>query len=283
MSSDAAPSIGPASVTLLGRTHDDLVQLRRRWRAVPARAAMLLVHGIGEHSGRYEHVGAYFAANGIDVLAFDQRGFGRSGGRPAHVDRFEQFLDDVEDLLAERRRLSLPLILFGHSMGGLIVSRYLVDRRPRPDLAILSSPAIHAVVPRWQRLAVPVIGRLLPRLRLPSRIDPEALSRDPSVGRAYAADPLVLNRVSAGLGRALLSTMATTSVTLDRITTPTFVFHGADDALVPPSASEELERLPNVTRRVYPGLRHECLNEPEQKAVLTDIMAWLDEQLAVLN
>lgn len=278
---EAAP--GPAPTTDLAATRDGLTQLRRRWKARDARAAMLLVHGIGEHSGRYDHVGSFLASKGIDVLAFDTRGFGQSGGRRAHVDRFEQYLDDVEDLLAERRHLSLPVILFGHSLGGLIAARYLVTGRSRPDVTVLSSPALRAEVPAWQRVTAPIMGRLAPRLFVPSRIVGSLLSRDPEVGTVYASDPLVIGGATAGLGRAIFDAMATTSSALDRITIPTYVVHGGDDALVPPAASEAFEALPNVTRRVYDGLLHECFNEPERQTVLDDLAAWLDEQLAALD
>ena len=277
------PAEAPTSTTHLATTRDGSIQLRRQWPARSPRAALLLVHGMGEHSGRYEHVGAFLASKRIDVLAFDHRGFGQSGGRRGHVDTFEQYVDDVEDLLAERRRLSRPVILFGHSLGGLIVTRYLVQGRPRPDLAVLSSPALAADVPAWQRLAAPVVGRILPRVFLPNRIDEALLSRDPEVGRAYRDDPLVLGGATAGFGRQVLDAMASTAPALDRITVPTYVFHGRGDALVPPSASEAFEALPNVTRRVYDDLLHECFNEPERQVVLDDLASWLDEQLTPLD
>jgi alpha-beta hydrolase superfamily lysophospholipase len=283
MSGSGDDSGGTASTTRLASTRDGVTQLRRHWSARPARAALLIVHGIGEHSGRYERLGAHLAGLGFDVLGFDTRGFGSSGGTRAHVDRFERYLDDVEDLLAERRRLSVPVVLFGHSMGGLIAARYLVDGRPRPDLAVLSAPALAADVPAWQRVLAPVLGRLVPRLVLPTGIDPARLSRDRDVVDAYVGDPLVVGGATAGLGRALFDAMAVTVRNLEQLTVPTFVLHGSDDALVPPTASEHLERLPNVRRRVYQGLLHECLNEPEHPAVTADITAWLDEQLDALG
>jgi alpha-beta hydrolase superfamily lysophospholipase len=243
---------------------------------------MLIVHGIGEHSGRYEHVGSYLAARGIDVLAFDNRGFGQSGGKRGHVGRFDEFLDDVEDLLAERRRLSVPVVLFGHSLGGLIAATYLVGGRPRPDLAVLSSPALQAVVPSWQRATTPVLGRLAPRLFVPSRIDGTLLSRDPAVGERYRRDPLVVGGATAGLARAVFETMDATNAALARLSLPALVVHGEGDDLVPASASAALEALPNVTRRLYPEFRHECFNEPEHTEVLADLVTWLDVQLADL-
>ncbi len=243
------------------------------------RAALLLVHGIGEHSGRYEHVGAAFATAGIDVLAFDQRGHGESEGRRAHVDRFDDHLGDVEALLDERRHLDVPLILMGHSLGGLVATRYLVSDRPQPDLAVLSSPALSANLPKWQRLLAPVIGTVLPRLRISADFDGSILSRDEAVQTAYETDPLRVPSSTARLGRETLRAMKFVNGSLDRLRVPTYVFHGSDDTLVPPSASEPLERLPNVTRRVWDGLRHECLNEPEHDRVIAEIVAWLDDHL----
>lgn len=268
------------STTEFATTHDELKQLRRHWKpSVPARAAMVLVHGIGEHSGRYEHVGAAFAAAGVDVLAYDQRGFGRSGGERAHVKRFDDYLDDLEPLVAEQRATNLPLILMGHSLGGLVATTYLLSNRPQPDLAVLSSPALAAEVPGWQRVLAPALGTVIPRLRIPADFDGSVLSRDEQVQRDYEHDPLRESVSTARLGREILRTMASTSTSLDRLRIPTYVFHGSSDSLVPPSASEPLGGLENVTRKLWDGLRHECLNEPERDDVIAAIIAWLDNQL----
>jgi alpha-beta hydrolase superfamily lysophospholipase len=268
-----------ASTTETGTTHDGLEQLRRRWTPTSARAAMLLVHGIGEHSGRYEHVGAAFAAAGIDVLAFDQRGFGQTHGRRAHVTTFDEFLDDIGELLDDRRSLGVPTILMGHSLGGLISTAYLVSSRPQPELAILSAPALQAEVPRWQRVVAPVLGTIAPGLSIPADFDGSVLSRDEAVQTAYESDPLRVPASTARLGRESLRAMKRVNDRLDRLTVPTYVLHGSDDTLVPPSASEPLAVLPNVTRRVWNGLRHECLNEPERDAVIAEIVEWLDARL----
>ncbi len=244
------------------------------------RAAMVLVHGIGEHAARYEHVGAAFAAAGIDVLAHDQRGFGRSGGARAYVDSFADFLADVEPLIAERRELGVPVILLGHSLGGLVTTAYLLSDRQQPDLAVLSSPALAAELPGWQRVGAPVLGALLPKLKIPADFDGSVLSHDVQVQQDYENDPLRVPTSTARLGREILRTMKTVSTSLDRLRLPTYVFHGADDTLVPVSASKPLESLPNVTRRVWPNLRHECLNEPEHDQVIAEIIAWIDGQLA---
>lgn len=241
---------------------------------------MLLIHGIGEHSGRYLHVGAFLAERSIDVASFDNRGFGESGGKRGHIDTFERFLDDIEDRLAERRELGVPVILFGHSLGGLMVSTYLTSDRPQPDVAVLSSPALAADVPLWQRVAAPVLGRITPKLFISSEIDGSGLSRDEEVQTAYATDPLLVSGATAGLGHQIFTTMKATSARLDRIGVPTYVLHGDQDPVVPQSASRPLNALGNVTYRSWPGLRHECLNEPERDEVLGELVTWIDQQLA---
>jgi alpha-beta hydrolase superfamily lysophospholipase len=265
-----------------GTSASGVTQLRRRWAVPTPRAAILLVHGIGEHSGRYQHVGRFFADRGYDVEAFDNRGFGESGGRRGHIDSFSIYLDDIEERLDARRTLGVPTVLFGHSLGGLMSASYLSEAGPRdqPDYAVLSSPALSAEVPMWQRVAAPVLGRLSPKLFVPSDIDGAILTRDVSVQQAYTDDPLRVGGATAGLGLETLQAMKTVSESLDRITTPTYVLHGAGDQLVPIEVSQPLEKLPSVTYRAWPGLLHECLNEPEQNDVMAEIDGWLTDQLA---
>lgn len=241
---------------------------------------MLLVHGMAEHSARYDHVGAALSERGIDVLSFDLRGHGRSGGRRGHVDAFDTFLDDVEDLLGDRRRLGVPVVLMGHSMGGLIAAAYAVSGRPEPDLLVLSAPALAVEAPTWQRLAAGALARIVPTLALPNDLAAELLSRDPSVAAAYRDDPLRLRSATTRLGNELFAAMDRTRAQAQRLSVPTYVLHGGEDRLVPAAASEPLGANPEVTRVVYEALRHECLNEPERDEVLADLVDWLDERLA---
>lgn len=273
---------GGTAITEFGTTRDGLQQLRRRWPAHTPRAALLLVHGIGEHSGRYEHVGQAFADAGVDTLSFDARGFGQTEGRRAYIDSFDDYVLDVADLLAERRTLGLPTVLMGHSLGGLVATTYLVSDQAQPDLAILSSPALEAQIPRWQRVVAPVLGRVAPTVHLKADFDGTVLSRDETVQREYDEDPLRVDGSTARLGREAMGAMKATSSQLDAISIPLYVFHGEDDTLVLPSASVAIGQLANATRRVWPGLRHECLNEPEQDRVIAEVIAWLDVQLSAL-
>lgn len=257
-------------------------QWQRRWAADVPRASVLLVHGIGEHSGRYEHVGDALAAQGFDTLAFDLRGHGESGGRRGHVDRFDDFLDDVEELLAARSELGVPVVLFGHSLGGLIAANYVVRGRPAPDLLVLSAPALQAEVPAWQRAMATALGRVVPKLAVPNSFDGSLLSRDEVVANTYRDDPLRVKVATTRLGVEMFAAMAATYDAVQTITIPTYVLHGSADNLIKTTATEPFVGMDNAERVVHDGLRHECLNEPEQQAVIDGITTWLDGQLAKL-
>ncbi|MFW2381501.1 MAG: lysophospholipase [Acidimicrobiales bacterium] len=254
-------------------------QLRRRWATEGAKAAVLVVHGIGEHSGRYVHLGDHLASRGYDVLAYDQVGYGQSEGRRAFVNSFDEFLDDVQALLAERRETGLPVVLLGHSLGGLVAATYLESARPQPDLAVLSAPALGAEVPTWQRVLAPIIGRVAPKVFIPSKIDGAVLSHDPQVQSDYENDPLGVQGATAGLGRELFATMETTSAAIAKIQLPTYVLHGSADELVPEKFMKPLAALPNVTYRSWEGLRHECFNEYEKLDVMNELADWLDNEV----
>jgi acylglycerol lipase len=267
-----------------GLTRAGVVQLRRHWQAPHAQVAMLLVHGIGEHTGRYGAVAAGFNAAGIDVVAIDLVGFGGSGGRRAHVRAFDQYVDDVADQLAEVRRLGLPTVLFGHSMGGLIaLLAVLQHRRPPPDLLVLSGPALAAGIPAPLRLAAPVIARLAPTIAVPSPIAGAELATDPAVATAYFADPDNVRVTTPALGAELLRAGRWAATHLDELDVRTLVVHGGDDHIVPTRSSEPLARLPGVERRVYDGFRHELHNEPIGAAVVAEVAEWIHAALRPEN
>lgn len=267
-------------------TTRDGVSLRtRRWEpSEEPWAGLLIVHGLGEHTGRYERTGSILAAAGILVHGWDLRGFGGSGGPHCHVERWEDHLDDMEAAL-DRLRIALPgrpAILLGHSMGGLIALDQVISGRPRADLLVLSAPAVTDALAPWKHRLVPILDRILPRLRLPSGITSEDVCRDPAQAAADACDPLVDRSGSVRLGRFGFDAqrrVAARLAALERMPTPTLVVHGADDTVIPVASSEAIGRLDGVTRRVLPGLRHEVFNEPEGPEVVTEVVTWIGERV----
>jgi acylglycerol lipase len=268
--------------SVIGRAvmSDGLELCTRQWPAPDPWASLLLVHGLGEHSGRYEHVGDHFAAAGIDTHAYDHRGNGASDGRKGDVDRWSRYHDDLEDRLAAVRATAdgRPVVLYAHSMGALVAAGYLIDDRPRPDMTVLAAPGLETTLAAWKIALAPVVGRILPTLTLPNGVRMETLSRDPEVGRRLLADPLNGRASTARFAAEAGGEQARVRAAARSIGGPTLVIHGLDDSLVPPSASEVFEGAPGVERRTYPGLRHEMHNEPEGPEVLDDVIAWLRER-----
>jgi len=268
-------------------TRDGIALRIRHWPVGSGEpwASLLLVHGLAEHSGRYERVGAQLAAAGIDSFAFDLRGFGGSGGPRASIERWSQLHDDLEERLVAVRSIALgrPLVLYGHSLGGLIALGYVLDGRAMPDLLVLSAPAISATVPAWQRALVGSLRRIAPGMLLSNRLEGGVLSRDPTVAARYFADPLNQHKSTVGFAHAAFAEQRRVSSALDRLSVPTLVVHGGSDQLVPTETSRVLEGRPGVTRRVYPELRHECHNEPEGPQVVNDIVGWVRERAARMH
>jgi alpha-beta hydrolase superfamily lysophospholipase len=240
----------------------------------------MLVHGLGEQSGRYEHVGDQFAAAGLETWAFDRRGNGGSGGRRGHVDDWTLLHDDLERELTQVRAASAgrPVVLYGHSLGGLLALGYLLTDRTMPDLAVLSAPALDSTLPGWKKAIAPVLGRVTPNLVIRNGIDGTTLSRDPTVAEKAGADPRNGSGSTARFGAEAIREQARVRREYAQLSVPTLVIHGEDDGLVPESASAVLATLPNVERRTYPGLRHELHNEPEGPGIMDEVIAWIRER-----
>jgi alpha-beta hydrolase superfamily lysophospholipase len=252
------------------------------WAGAPW-ASVLLVHGLGDHSGRYERVGDQLTAAGLEVSAYDHRGMGGSGGRRGDVERWSQLHDDLGERLAAVRAGSAgrPVVVYGHSVGGLITAGYLLDEHPKPDLAVLTAPALDSTLPGWKKRLARVMSRLAPTLPISSGIDGNTLSRDPSVAARTVDDPSCVKVSTARFGGAALTEQGRVRREAARgFGIPTLVLHGEDDGLVPVAATSVLATAPLVERRTYPGLRHELHNEPEGPTVVDDIIAWLRERAA---
>ena len=261
------------------RATDGTELFRREWQpSGSARSNIVVVHGLAEHSGRYEHVAALLTAKGHGVTALDLRGFGRSGGRRAYVRHWDQYLDDIAAELDGVRTRGKPVVLLGHSMGGLVALSYALHR-PVPDLLVLSAPALANNLPKSKQVAARILGALIPKVALPNELRGEQLSTDPTVGERYFADPLVLQKTTLGLGRHALAAAAVCRSRLFDLKVPTLVIHGGDDTIIPPSASEPLASVAGVQRILMPGLRHEVFNEGGGVAATKLVTDWLDRHL----
>lgn len=255
-----------------------------------ARALVLLVHGLGEHEGRYGPLKRHLAAQGLAVAAYDQCGHGRSGGSRGALPAADALLADlgavVADLATQASAAGLPLVILGHSMGGLVAARYVAEGlNPQPapfwrpvHALVLSSPALALDMHPLLRRAVPVLARWAPGLALGNGLDPAGLSRDADVVRAYRADPLVHDRITPRLANFFLSASAVVQAAAPRWRVPTLLLYAGADRCVAPSGSAAFAAAApaEVLKAIgYPGLAHEIFNEPEQDRVLADLDAWL--------
>ena len=265
---------------------DGLTLFTRQWTPDARTVArVFLVHGVHEHSGRYAYVASLLMQHGIEVHAIDLRGHGQSEGERATVASFSDYSDDVA--LALRPVLEgadVPVFLLGHSMGGLVVSRVIVDHGG-DGLAglILSSPALAVEAPAPLRALAPVLARWLPRLPV-TALDLSRLSRDPRVETSYREDPLCTKSgVRAHLGYELLRSIEHVRENVDAFTLPMLLFHGTDDTLTSPAGSEWMAAhapSDDVTLTLYEGFYHETMNELERDRVIGDLTRWILEHAA---
>jgi alpha-beta hydrolase superfamily lysophospholipase len=272
----------PAS-TGTARTPDGLQLHTQTWEPTASpEATVVLVHGYAEHCGRYGHVAKQLVTEGATVCAYDQRGYGRSDGRRAYVDSFGDYLDDLALILdhVSADQADRPLFLFGHSLGGLVVLKYVLDRKPAVRGLMLSAPAIEInpdLAPLLRSFAQ-VLGRIAPTL--PTTRSPQgAISRDPEVVEEAQQDPLNYHgRVLARTGAEMLRAGNDVQDRLDGLQTPFVVFHGTADQLANPEWSRRLYERAAATDKtfhLYDGLYHETFNEPERETVLSDLSSWL--------
>lgn len=252
----------------------------------PPRGNILLVHGLGEHSGRYEYVAAHCTSRGFAVHAVDHYGHGHSEGMPGHVERFSVYLDGLRALRDDVRGngSELPLFLLGHSMGGLIAAAFLREDEDSFRACVLSGPALRSdAEPSALAMAVVrLISFLAPTAPLIG-LDPGGVSRDPAVVAAYVKDPLVHHgKATARLVAELSSAMRATLAAAPDIKLPLLIMHGEADRLTSPAGSRaffEAAGSADKTLRLYPGLYHEIFNEPERDQVLGDMSDWLETHL----
>jgi lysophospholipase len=245
-------------------------------------ATVMLIHGLGEHSGRYAHVAEALTDAGIAVHALDHRGHGKSEGKRTFVKSYAEFMQDLVQFRAhiEAQHPGLPLILLGHSMGGNLAVGHVLEHQAGLAGLALSGAALQvgSDLTPGKLKAFRLIAKIAPSFR-PEGLSAEAISRDPAVVAAYQNDPLVFTgKISAGLGAALIDAMERFPARYGELTLPVLVLHGTDDQLASVDGSRALEAAAvnaDVTAHYYEGLYHEIFNEPEQQQVLADLVSWI--------
>jgi alpha-beta hydrolase superfamily lysophospholipase len=262
--------------------------------ALPPRAVVLIVHGLGEHASRYDHVARQLLDWGFAVRAYDQRGHGESGGARGGLSSEALLLEDLVEVVDDTRQRAkhlpragqpgepLPLVLLGHSLGGLVVGRF-VSLQLRPvDGLVMSSPALDPGLNALQKLLLATLPSIAPNLRVNNGLKPEFISHDKQVVSRYLADPLVHAKVSARLARFIATAGPATVAAASTWCTPTLLMYAGADKLVNPAGSrafaEAAERHSArvVTSRCFDDMYHELFNELDASPVFATLKAWLD-------
>ena len=255
------------------------------WPLAPGRAlrgVVILVHGLGEHAGRYDHVARRLNDWGFAVRGYDQYGHGESGGVRGGLPTDRRLLVDLADIVdSTRARMEkgCPLILLGHSMGGLVAGRF-VSLGVRPVQALLmSSPALDAGFGRFKRLLVATLAHFAPKLRVGNGLDVNAISHDRAAVLAYQSDPLVHHRISARLAQFIAEAGPATLAEAAAWKVPTLLLYAGADKLVNPAGSRAFyAAAPRnmVTAHCFEGMYHEIFNELDSESVFEELQTWLD-------
>jgi alpha-beta hydrolase superfamily lysophospholipase len=266
---------------------DGTLLVPHHWRAPePARGTVLIVHGLGEHAGRYGGLAAQLNGAGWHVVGYDQRGHGRSGGPRGGLARDDALLTDLAQVV-DHVRAQRPgrLVMLGHSMGGLIAARFVAESVAAApagwsralDALVLSSPALDPGMGLFDKLLL-AAGSLMPDHAVGNGLKPEWLSRDPAVVAAYVADPLNHDRITPRLARCIVDGGARVRELAPRWATPTLLLWAGADRCVAPAGSAGLAAAAPralLQARCFDGLFHEIFNEPEKGEVLAELLRWL--------
>ena len=266
---------------------DGLQIFTRRWEAAQPKAACVVIHGLGEHSGRYEALAHDLNRRSFSVWALDHRGHGRSQGRRGDCVSIGEYTADM-DLLVDKVRETaptLPRILLGHSLGGLLALRYAAEYPEKIKAVAISSPALRLALklPRIKVAITEWLARVAPATPVPNGVNPRLLCHDPEVAERYRSDPLVHRVITARCAILLREAMRESRALADRLRIPCLILQAGSDAVCDPEAAGEFaEAVPNrlVEYHRYEGLYHEIFNEPERDRVIDDLCRWMDKVLA---
>lgn len=250
-----------------------------------ARATILMVHGLGEHIGRYEAVAHQLLSMGFAVRGYDHVGHGLSGGRRGDLPQAQRLLEDLGQVIDATRRLpgraQQPLILLGHSMGGLVVARAVADALRPVEGLIMSSPALAANPNPLQKLLLATLPRWFPHLCVDNGLDARQVARSAQAVQAYLQDPLVHRKISAGLAHWILTEGPRTVAQAATWTLPTLLLYAGHDRLVDPQGSARFaaQAPPSVVQsQVFEAMYHEIFNDPQVDQVFAVLKHWLTQR-----
>ena len=249
--------------------------------AAQARGSVVLMHGLGEHGGRYRHLAGFFNECGLSVRAYDHRGHGRSEGKRGDVINGDPMLQDAEIIIDDfSTRYAHPPFLFGHSMGGLFAARFALARLSPLRGLILSSPALALRLSALQAAMLELMHKLAPSIGVPNALSATLLSHDAGVVAAYRADPLVHRRISARLLRSMQASIAYCQSHAGSLSIPALMLVAGDDRLVDADGSRQFfsQTPPGMAEiNVYDGMFHEIFNEPDAQRPRADLKRWVEE------
>lgn len=264
----------------------DGLQLRKRsWISQNEKAKVILVHGYAEHVDRYNYLGHELNHHGISLLGFDQRGHGKSEGSRAYINKFSDYTDDLAIFHDEVSSSSnVPIFIYGHSLGGLIVTKYVTDYQPQCQGILLSAAALKVnedISPILQKMSG-ILGKLLPRMKT-IKLDSSFISRDQNVVKQYNEDPMIYSEgIPSRTGAEMLSATKSIRDSAVNFSLPVLIMHGGADQLTDPSASKTFfERCSSADKelQIYDGLYHEIMNEPERDEVIANFRTWIVNRL----
>ena len=253
------------------------------WTAPKPKTSLVIIHGMGEHSGRYMNLVGSLAGAGISIYAYDLRGHGKSGGKRGHVWSFSEYTADLGIFLdiVEGDNGGLPVALLGHSLGGLIALSYSLDHQERLAGLMASSPFLQLAmkVPAWKTFTGRLLSGIFPSFSMPTGLNPADISHDRDAVEAYENDPLVHGRATS---RWFTEAMTAQEKCLERageLTLPVFIFHGSDDRIAAAEGSRLLHGRVSSQKKelmIFEGLYHETMNEtaPRRNPVLAQVKKW---------
>jgi alpha-beta hydrolase superfamily lysophospholipase len=279
------PSTSSLSTFIAGDGANLIVQEWPLPSHVPKRGMVIIVHGLGEHAGRYNHVAAKLNEWGFAARGYDQCGHGESEGLRGSLPTDNRLLDDLADMVDSTRSQmppGMPLFLLGHSMGGLVVARFISLNMRKVDGLILSSPALDPGLNAFQKVLVAILPKIAPNLRVGNGVKPQFISHDPAVVIDYKADPLVHDRISARLARFIASAGPATLAHAPHWTVPTLLMYAGDDHLLNADGSRTFEATAPkdiVTSVCFEKLYHEIFNEYDARPVFAELKQWLELQV----